>query len=286
MITFSDKILYTIPLLFSTILKRGGFMDPFLKMEMNIDNFSKSDLRIYETIKADPEIVPRNSIVDLAKICKVSQPSITRFCQKLGFDKYADFKFAIYSYAKIKTSEKESSGNFNLPAIENYISLLKDLDHIMTKERLFELARCIFKSKHIFTTGVGQSFLPARLFEINLRKLGLYASSVSYSEISDIKEIVQKDDLIIVFSVRASKGALEVLYDSLDNEFKAKVLLITMTQANKYKNKVDYMAVLPPAVRNDYSLRLESQVEFFVFVDLLTSHLALLIDKEQHDTTL
>ncbi len=258
-------------------------MDPFLKMEMNIENFSKNDLRIYETIKADPEIVPRNSIVDLAKVCKVSQPSITRFCQKLGFEKYADFKFAIYSYAKIKTSEKESSGNFNLPAIENYISLLKDLDNVMTKDRLFEIARCIGKSKHIFTTGIGQSFLPARLFEINLRKLGLYASSVAYNEIEDIKELVQNDDLIIVFSVRASNGVMEAIYDSLDHDLKGKVLLITMNQMNKYKNKVDYMAVLPPAVRTDYSLRLESQVEFFVFVDLLTSHLALLMNREKEN---
>lgn len=258
-------------------------MNPFLKMEINIDRFSKNDHKIYETIINDPEVVPRNSIVDFAKLCKVSQPSVTRFCQKLGYDKYADFKYAIYSYAKIKTNSEESNENYNLPAIENYVRLLNELDETLNKSRLLEIGRYVMKAKHIFITGIQQSFLPAQLLEINLRKLGFYAVAITQDSINEIKQIAKEDDLIIVFSVRANRGVLENIYESHDTKCQAKLLLVTMTDTTKYKNNVDYMVVLPPAISKDYSLRLESQVEYFIFVDLLTSHIALLLDKEHQE---
>ena len=45
---------------------------------------SKSDLKLAEVIKRDPKSVIHLSIAKLAKLAEVSEPTVNRFCHKIG----------------------------------------------------------------------------------------------------------------------------------------------------------------------------------------------------------
>lgn len=56
---------------------------------------SKSDRKLAAIILAQPEIVIHQSIASLAKAAEVSEPTVNRFCHKLGCSGYPDFKLRL-----------------------------------------------------------------------------------------------------------------------------------------------------------------------------------------------
>ncbi|MCL4168577.1 UNVERIFIED_CONTAM: hypothetical protein GTU68_036687, partial [Idotea baltica] len=56
---------------------------------------SKSDNKLVEIILSDPSSVIHLSIASLAKQADISEPTVNRFCHKLGCDGYPDFKLRL-----------------------------------------------------------------------------------------------------------------------------------------------------------------------------------------------
>ena len=53
---------------------------------------SRSDRRIIAIIQRDPQTVIHQSIASLAEQADISEPTVNRFCHKLGCNGYPDFK--------------------------------------------------------------------------------------------------------------------------------------------------------------------------------------------------
>ena len=69
---------------------------PLLQL-MNDDSIrlSKSDKKLANIVLADPTSVIHQSIATLANSAQVSEPTVNRFCHKLGCDGYPDFKLRL-----------------------------------------------------------------------------------------------------------------------------------------------------------------------------------------------
>lgn len=64
-------------------------------MDSETIRFSKSDKKLIEAIKGDPNSIIHLSIASLAKLTGVSEPTVNRFCHKLMCDGYPDFKLRL-----------------------------------------------------------------------------------------------------------------------------------------------------------------------------------------------
>lgn len=246
-------------------------MEPLIQMELVKDIFSKTDLKIYNKIKEEPSYVASSNIVGLAEWCEVSQPSITRFCKKIGFKKFTDFKSSMYRSILMGRNHEQKDSVPSL--LHHYQELLSLTEHVLTNEVMEDLTKYIFSFKHIFVTGISESFFPAKLLEFKFRNLGLYISAIPNSELHDIFNYVQSEDLIIIFSVRGGNGrnSLKSFFSEVDNE---KVLLITMNMNSKYKDVVDKILVLPNTNYNNAINRTKTDILFYVFIETLVSYIA------------
>jgi len=56
---------------------------------------SKSDKKLAAIIREQPSLVIHKSIASLATQAEVSEPTVNRFCHKLGCDGYPDFKLRL-----------------------------------------------------------------------------------------------------------------------------------------------------------------------------------------------
>ncbi|MBE0339686.1 MurR/RpiR family transcriptional regulator [Paenibacillus sp. 23TSA30-6] len=250
-------------------------MDPIAQMELLKDTFSQTEMKIYKKIIKDPSYVARSGIVGLAEWCDVSQPTITRFCKKIGFKKYTDFKYTMYRYVMMKNNLDQTTDS--LPSMfQHYQELLGLAEHVLTKEVMSELSTFILSFKHLFVTGVTESFLPGKLLELKLRKLGLYVSAIQTSELNDIYNYAQEDDLTIVFSMRGGSGTTNMLgkFFNQRESLNGHVLLITMNINSKYKELVDKMVVLPQITLSDTLNQTKTDILFYVFVENLVSYIA------------
>ena len=99
-------------------------MNPFEKIELKKDTFTKKEMIVYNILQKNPDLILRGSITSLAKDYQVSQSTITRFCQKIGYDGFNEFKFDVFRSEKQGRQEQ----NNNLSTIDSYCRLLNILN--------------------------------------------------------------------------------------------------------------------------------------------------------------
>ncbi len=70
-------------------------MDIFAALSDGHDRLTALEKRLARLVLDDPEFAVNASIVDLAERAEVSPPTVTRFCRRLGFQGYPDFKLQL-----------------------------------------------------------------------------------------------------------------------------------------------------------------------------------------------
>ena len=254
-------------------------MNPYELMELKKSSFTKTDQHIVELVNGNADAIFRNTtITSLAKEYGISQASLTRFIQKLGYPSYGEFKFDIYRYEKQSLTTQGSKETI----LEAYSSLILQMQNVIKEEELLMIAREIVEARMVVTIGMHKSFLPAQSLQYNLLKLSKPTTAFNNDDRIEVKHFVTKDDIIILFTAdgNSAKDFIE--------EYKEKdisIILITMNDKTPIKKYAKHVIWLPNSRNQNMHKYLENQVFFLVFADLLTSYVAKEIQKGelQHD---
>lgn len=246
-------------------------MNPIEKLDLKKDTFTKKELVIYNILKNNPDSILRESAATLSKAYGVSQATITRFCQKLGYDGFNEFKFDIFRYQK-QDADISEVGNSK---IDNYCKLLKILEETLDKTKLERLADYINRSDKIILCGSHKSTIPAEMLKLNLFKFKKTVQIITLDLVQEMTHFVNQNDLIIYFTNNGS--SLQQFKPSLKlcvEENKCKLAVITMNDKLSIKNISDPYIWIPSSTNQHFSMYLENQIFFLIYVDLLTSQLS------------
>ena len=94
-----------------------------LKELKNFINGTSSELDIKNYILEHPEDIERMSARELGKATFTSAASVTRFCRKLGYKGYPEFRFKFIS--EIKFSTTKTKENIELLGQENVVTIVR-----------------------------------------------------------------------------------------------------------------------------------------------------------------
>ena len=144
---------------------------------MDITNFftveaselSKSDRKIMKKITADSTDFDSLTINHLAEEAGTSLASVQRFCQKMGYSGFKEFKFQLLNYVKKQESQQ------SLVSTNEYLVDYHDaINQVWTANEgdVDELAHVLMTSSTNCIFGIDYSELPARLLSMGLRDLG------------------------------------------------------------------------------------------------------------------
>lgn len=146
-----------------------------------------SEQRVADWVLGDPEGCTQCTIAELAERVQVSQPTVVRFVQALGFDGYRSFKYCLLRDQSEKTPQTpyfDHLGDFNLkpwdrledlPLKEVRIAggLLEDALKSLPAEAVSRAVRMLATARTIDIYGVENSFTPASDLLTKLTYLGL-----------------------------------------------------------------------------------------------------------------
>lgn len=246
-------------------------MNPFEQMELKKMSLTKTELEVYNVFTQNVDDILRDTATVLAEKHHISQAAITRFCQKLGYQGFHNFKYDVYKYHKSGPNAKDVTS-----AIDYYARLIQLIPGAVPSETFDDLARAIVNARHVFVLGIHKSTLPAQLLDFNLCKFGIMASVVPYYGSNDaLVNRVCKEDLIVIFSAvsGAYKEAMDAIHE-LPEERRPTSVLITQSDKHPIRNKVDQVIWLPSYRNQGYPQYLEAQVVPMIFVDLLTNYIS------------
>lgn len=123
--------------------------------EIQIKEFTTSEMKIYQYMIGHETLIPYMSIRDLADALDISTTSILRFCKKLGYEGFKEFKYAY------KESLKQTEKVFDYDFLEVIECLQKFQGEYYGS--LFEQARqMILNSSAVIFFGIGDSGMIAQ----------------------------------------------------------------------------------------------------------------------------
>lgn len=170
------------------------------------DGFSAAQKLTAAYVVENYHQIPFLSITQLAKNIGVSENTVVKFCNRLGFSKFGTFKKIFSSRAHVelvlsnRLSEEDSSPDHLSQGMNDDInSITATLTDPANHKALEQLLPMLDRAEHIYITGGRASGYMAGLFANALRYLNLKAHDVTFGvgDYLDRLSLIGPKDLVI-----------------------------------------------------------------------------------------
>lgn len=173
---------------------------------------SKPLKRIADYILSNTSEPQYMSIYEIAAVCSVSESSVFRFCQILGFKGYKEFKYALAEANSAKLTDGGIDAYEEILPEDSFMDMAKKLFaynmasvnqtlQLIEEESYVEAAKYLKNAKHVYCFGQGSSGIMAQ--ELWARFITV-SSNFSYIPDTHLQTITvancDKNDVVILFS--------------------------------------------------------------------------------------
>ncbi len=200
---------------------------------------TKADMRLIDGIKQiKKDSIIYMSITELATRLGVAEATLLRFCRKLGYKGFQDFKLSLsQELGSAPTNEdvcpaKRVADDMMDAILETY----KEFDY----EKCREAAQCIIRAQKICVFGVGSSAIAPAMLKNRLIRAGIYVENTTDTHIQAIiASNLTKNDVIILVSVSgATKDIINLAEIARKNE--TPVIVLTSYDKSPLAKYADY----------------------------------------------
>lgn len=236
-------------------------------------SFTVSENEISQFVINNPDFVITNTITNLAKKIGTSEASINRFCKKVGYKGFNNFKIALAQNNHYSNMRKENSLNADSSIIESmsldYIQLIKNTSAMLNEESLNNSVELIKEAETIHVISLINTSFIANELAFKLSLIGL-----------KVKSHIDKLDIHLCTSNLSSKDLLIVIAPTLlcndiypalmmAREREAKIISITSTDSPKLDDIVDVKLITPDKIIANNSLALSNSLMLLFTIDLI-----------------
>lgn len=220
-------------------------MDAYRQMELHKDELTPRELSVYEAILDNDELVRGSSSTELARALGISQSVISRFCQKIGFSGYGDFRMSLYQAAGKHEGRGEKDDD-ERDIADYYADALYEVRRALPDSLLDELARTVLAATDIYLSGYGVSRIPSSFLGTLLSQDALRAHVVPPGDEAGVLHYTSDSDLFILFSLmnRSHTDFLTTVRE-LNPKSRPHTILVSGTPSHPLRHEVDEMIVLP-----------------------------------------
>ncbi|WP_044172248.1 MurR/RpiR family transcriptional regulator [Phytobacter massiliensis] len=226
-------------------------MNCLIRIRQRYAAFARSDKRLADFLLAEPDRARHLSSQQLAAEAGVSQSSVVKFAQKLGFKGFPALKLAISEALASNpeplavTVHNQIRGDDPLRVVgeklihENLSAMRASLD-VNSEEKLRQAVEMLQGARRIVLTGIGASGLVARNFSWKLMKIGLNA--VAEQDMHALLATVQAmgpQDLLLPVSYSGTRREINMAADET-LRVGAKILAITGFTPNALQQRASH----------------------------------------------
>ena len=244
-------------------------MDIFEKINSKIPDFTKSDVKFSKFIMANIQAVEENSISRVAELAGVSTSAVLRFCKKLGYSGYSEFRFELMRHDSMDQSRE---GETLLNEYADLYSCAVNSIRGMGEDELIEVAKMIYEAPMVKCTGALSSGLPALKFYYEFSAMGKRVIPQTGALSPWVDAALCRDDLVILFSVSGDYSG-QGMKDFCDNLIKTgcKTILVTCNPKAKM-NACAGKKILLPALKLSNGVQIEAQSQMMMLVSLWAAY--------------
>lgn len=208
---------------------------------------TKLETKVHEYIIDNKSQVIYQTINELASAVDVGETTVLRYCKKIGYKGYQDFKLALTKEVSLETSKSNSDfknlGEFAdivKNTVSNNINIIEQSAEYLEEDVLYEVVKMLKNSERTLLVGSSMSGNSAQDAQNRFLRLGIETEFYKDSHLElMVANLLTDKDLVIAFSVNGStKDTIEAIELAKNNG--AKVISIT----NKKHSKVGQLSDL------------------------------------------
>lgn len=246
-------------------------MDLLDQIRELLPQLTPGERKAAEYILEYPFDAVRFASATIADSADTSRSNVVRFCQKLGFSGYSEFSYTLDH--SLKDQKHISPVPEQSPAagtvLQKYLNEFEKLDVFYRSTQLREVAGMIASARRVLVLGQDHSYFSAQQLSFRLNRAGIGSVATHMGTvISAYYDILNEQDVIIVFSVQALKQSYENILKSY-REKNIKIILVTMANKPPVAKLADHVISLPCVVRSYSSDMLDDAPTFYLFIELL-----------------
>jgi DNA-binding MurR/RpiR family transcriptional regulator len=222
---------------------------PLLKIRSERDQMSAIERRIADFLLENAHLLRDYSSQQLADALKISQSSVVKFSQKLGFKGYPDLKYSVgeaVARSSGGTAARTAKTTKNAPQT----MLAADLWHgkaraeeetrlINPQDKIEAIVAAIDRAGKVFVAGSGEDGIAAQAFALKLSLLGIV--TVHHGDpmlMASTIGVSAKGDVLLMLSEHGQQPALQQLSRQF-RERHGKVISVTRHTANPLRAHAD-----------------------------------------------
>ncbi|WP_029593629.1 MurR/RpiR family transcriptional regulator [Franconibacter pulveris] len=226
-------------------------MNCLICIRQRYPGLAQSDRRLADFLLAQPDRARHLSSQQLAAEAGVSQSSVVKFAQKLGYKGFPAMKLAISEALATSPNphsipvHNEILGDDPLRLVgeklikDNVAAMHASLD-INTEEKLLASVTLLRDARRVLLTGIGASGLVAKNFSWKLMKIGLNAAAEQdmHALLASVQAL-EEGDLLVAISYSGTRREINLAADEA-LRVGAKVLAITGFSPNALQQRATH----------------------------------------------
>ena len=199
--------------------------DPFLAIKSNYVQFNPAMQQIADLLLSRSPDLINSTIGDIAEKSGVSNASVTRFVQMLGYDNFKSFHRSLQQYLlaqRLESKEQQNASSLiyggGVPntddpegicryVIESEIEMLRDTLQLMDFDTVRRVAQQIINARSVLFLGEGRSFLAAQSACTRFVRLGVICNAYGdFHSMASAVAALEEQDLVVGISNMGRSG--------------------------------------------------------------------------------
>ncbi|WP_288499320.1 MurR/RpiR family transcriptional regulator [uncultured Erwinia sp.] len=209
-------------------------MNMLEKIQLQLENLSKSERKVAEVILASPATAMHSSIALLARAAGVSEPTVNRFCHRLDANGFPDFKLQLAQslangtpYVSRNVEQDDSVESYSGKIFESAMAGLDRVKQSLDVNAVNRAVDLLTQSKKIAFFGLGASAAVAhdamnKFFRFNVPVI--YSDDIVMQRMSCMNSS-EGDVMVLISHTGRTKSMVELAMLAREND--ATVLAIT-----------------------------------------------------------
>ncbi|MBE0378208.1 MurR/RpiR family transcriptional regulator [Pseudoalteromonas prydzensis] len=204
-------------------------MSTFVKIKALRQSLSSSEAKLADFTLNSANAIRNLSSVELAKVVGVSQSSVVKFSQKLGYKGFPAFKLAVIDALNDETSEPKLHGKITLndsleqiaeKLLSSKLAVLTETKNLNEAAAIEQAVSLLKSAKRILICGLGGSALVAKDFSYKLQKLGMpaIAEPDGHAQLAYVSTFAKGDLVIAISESGVTREIAEVVKQAKKND--------------------------------------------------------------------
>lgn len=255
-------------------------MSTLLRIRQIYPSLAQNDRKLADFLLDNAEQARHLSSQKLAQLAGVSQSSVVKFAQKLGYKGFPALKLALGEVlaqpqvAPVVTVHNHILSSDPLKTVgeklllEKQAALRATLD-INSEQRLLTALEMLRAARRVILVGIGASGLVAKDLSFKLLKIGVMAVAEAdmYVQLATIKAL-SREDLLLAISFSGERREINLAAEEA-RVAGAKVLALTSFSPNGLQQRADHCLYTIAQEPNIRSAAISSSTAQFALTDLL-----------------